>query len=212
MIVILIGAPGAGKGTQADLLVERDGFVKLSTGDALRRQVTEGTSVGKCAEEYMRAGKLVPDEILSEILSVELEKLEGHKIILDGYPRNISQVETLDSMPISSQIKSIWHLDLSEEEVIKRICGRRVCSQCGANYHVEFRPSSLGERCEKCNGDVIQRADDSQEKVIVRLKVFNSGTKPVLDHYKNSNSYHRIEGQGAPEDIYSQLSSLGRQL
>lgn len=163
MILILVGPPGGGKGTQADLLVERKAYRKLSTGDALRKNVKAGTEIGKLAESYMVAGRLVPDDVLARVLAQEVGDIKG-KLILDGYPRNAAQAESLHTIVGSYENVRVLVIDVDDEQVVKRICGRRVCSQCGANYHVEFsRPKSEG-KCDKCEGKIIQRTDDDEKR------------------------------------------------
>lgn len=203
MIVLLTGAPGAGKGTQAELLAERDGFRKISTGDALRRQIRLATPVGLKAKSFMDEGRLVPDEVLFDVLKAELGNNLNERILLDGYPRNISQAKTLKSMADIHPVKGAIHLDVDREALIARISGRRVCGQCGATFHAETNPPKMAGICDKCGGAVAQRKDDEESKVRVRLEVYDSETKPILDFYKNEGLYHRIDGNGDTENVYS---------
>ena len=205
MIVVLTGAPGAGKGTQADLLVERDGFHKLSTGDALRRQIKLGTEVGKKAGAVMAEGRLVSDEILLDILKAELGSLGEGKVLLDGYPRNLAQAKTLETLSDEYPISGAIHLDVKSSALMSRLCGRRVCGDCGASFHLEFGPPKLEGVCDKCGGVLTQRPDDNEEKVKVRLNVYESDTKPILDFYKDKGLYHRVEGLGNTEEVYTRL-------
>jgi adenylate kinase len=205
MIYILMGAPGAGKGTQADLLVERQGFVKVSTGDALRNQIKQGTEVGQKASGYMSAGQLVPDEILLEILKAELRDKRDEKVLLDGYPRNLSQAETLMEISEQKPIKAAIHIDVDQQQLIERLSGRRVCSQCGATFHVQYNPPKANGVCDRCSVELVQRPDDHEEKVKVRLQVYEETTKPVLDFYKNRKLYHYVDGNGTTEDVYERL-------
>lgn len=213
MIVLLAGAPGAGKGTQADLLAERAGFRKISTGDALRRQTKLGTDIGKKAKSFMESGRLVPDDVLFDVLKAELGMDPQEKILLDGYPRNISQAETLETMDAIHPVRAAIHLDVSREDLISRLSGRRVCSDCGATYHVATSPSRVSGKCDKCGGTVSQRADDEEGKVRVRLEVYETETKPILDFYKKKGLYRRIDGNGTTESVYSDLiEALGTAL
>lgn len=205
MIFVLTGAPGAGKGTQADLLVERKGFRKLSTGDALRRQIKLGSDVGKKASSLMAEGKLVPDDILLDILSAELGDVSKEKVLLDGYPRNIAQAKTLKTLADKYPVKAAIHLDVDEDLLTSRLIGRRVCGSCGASFHVEFNPSSEGDDCDKCGGQLLQRPDDDTEKVKVRLGVYASETMPVLSFYRDEELYVRVDGNGGTEEVFERL-------
>lgn len=209
MIVVLIGAPGAGKGTQADLLAARDGYRKLSTGDALRRQVKLGTEIGRKAGAIMERGELVPDDVLLGIVKAELESgSRDDVILLDGYPRNLAQAEALDGLRQIHAVKGALHLDVERTELIERLSGRLVCSQCGATYHKSGAAPKKAGVCDRCGGGVSQRADDRAESVAVRLDVFEKNTKPVLDYYKRTGVYRRISGQGSQEAIYTELRKV----
>lgn len=212
MIVLLTGAPGAGKGTQAELLAERDGFRKISTGDALRRQIRLGTPVGLKAKSYMDEGRLVPDDVLFDVLKAELGNDKNERILLDGYPRNISQAKTLKSMADVHPVKGAIHLDVDREALIARISGRRVCGQCGATFHAETNPPKKPGVCDKCGGTVSQRKDDEEAKVRVRLEVYDNETKPILDFYKKEGLYHCINGNGDTEQVYSSVKSEMQQI
>ena len=208
MIVVLSGAPGAGKGTQADLLAERGPYKKISTGDALRNQIKAGSAIGREAEGFMKEGKLVPDPVLFKILTAELGANKGKVILLDGYPRNLSQAQTLAEMAATYPVKGCVHLDVARNELVARLSGRRVCSNCGASYHVRYNPPKADGACGKCGGKIVQRPDDSEEKVAVRLEVYDKDTKPVLDYYRGQNGYHRIDGEGDTEKVYKDLKAL----
>lgn len=208
MIVVLTGAPGAGKGTQADLLALRDGFKKISTGDALRTHIKSGTPIGLKARAFMDEGKLVPDEVLLEILKSEFESAKGQRILLDGYPRNRAQAEFLAHSVGQSGISACVHLDVEPSLLIGRISGRRTCSSCGASYHVLYSPSKVAGICDRCGAETIQRPDDDEAKVRVRLEVYEKDTKPILDFYKASGLYRRVEGTGSTEDVYQRIRLL----
>ncbi|SME88768.1 adenylate kinase [Pseudobacteriovorax antillogorgiicola] len=206
MIVVITGAPGAGKGTQADLLVEKQGFRKISTGDALRRQIKLGTEVGKKASELMSAGKLVPDDVLLDILKAELAATTEEKILLDGYPRNLSQAETLKTLKEQYPVKAALHLDVDSDVLMSRLCGRRTCGNCGASFHVNFSPPKVEGVCDRCGGQLQQRPDDNEEKVRVRLDVYENETKPVLDFYQGEGLYVRVDGNGSTEEVFERIS------
>lgn len=207
MITILTGPPGAGKGTQADLLVERDGFKKLSTGDALRSQIRQGTEIGKKAEEFMCHGQLVPDDILLQILGAELGKLRNSRILLDGYPRNVAQVRTLDELSEDFPVDSVVDIQVPKDLLIQRISGRRVCSNCGASFHVDFAPPNIDGSCKRCGSEVKQRSDDSVEKATVRLDVYDSETRPILEFYSQRGLCQHIDGNGDLESVYTRIAN-----
>ena len=208
MIVILAGAPGAGKGTQADLLAEREGFKKVSTGDALRSQIKQDTEVGKLAKGFMDEGKLVPDDVLLRILEAELDANSGSRILLDGYPRNIAQAKTLEGLKRSYPVKAVIHLEVGKEKLIERICGRRTCSQCGSVFHVVYSKPKEDGVCDKCGGTLTQRSDDNDEKVRVRLDVYEKETRPVLEFYRDSGSCFEIDGNRETEVVFEEVSEL----
>jgi adenylate kinase len=205
MIVVLTGAPGAGKGTQANLLSERLGYATLSTGAALRSQVKAGTEIGKIAGAIMDRGDLVPDDVLFKIVKAELGEPSDKVFLLDGYPRNLAQAETLDGLKDSHPVKAAIELAVPREELIKRLSGRRVCSECGTNYHIDMGPPKKEGVCDKCGGSVIQRKDDNPDSVAVRLDVFEKNTKPILGYYEKQGLHMKVDGTGTSEEIFQRL-------
>lgn len=213
MIVVLTGAPGAGKGTQADMLADKIGLKKLSTGDALRKHVKEGTDIGKIAGAIMERGELVPDDVLFKILKAELDSVKADQIVLlDGYPRNLSQAETLETLKDRHPVEAAIHLDVDRSALITRLSGRRVCGSCGSTYHVSSNPSKKEGICDKCGGELIQRKDDKPESVAVRLDVFEKTTRPILEFYGARGLYKKVKGEGPPSEIYERLSKLIRSI
>ena len=209
MIVVLTGAPGAGKGTQAELLSQRCGYKKLSTGDALRKHVKQGTEIGKIAGAIMERGELVPDDVLFRILKEELGTIGAKEVVLlDGYPRNIPQAETLDTLRATQPVKAAIHLDVAREELISRLSGRRICPNCGATFHVTDHPPKKAGVCDKCGGTLNQRADDKPESVAVRLDVYEKNTRPILDYYGKKGLYKQVKGVGQTEAIYKDLKRV----
>jgi adenylate kinase len=207
MIIVLMGAPGAGKGTQADLLVERSGYRKISTGDALRKHVKLGTPVGKQAGEIMARGELVPDQVLLQVLKEEIGSNPQEVIILDGYPRNLSQAETLRSVVEGAHpVVGCMHLDVSRQDIVSRLSGRRVCSGCGASFHVTANPPKKEGVCDKCAASLYQRPDDDPKSISVRLDVYDKTTEPVLDYYRKRGLYSKINGGGVTNEIFKELT------
>ena len=201
--LIFLGSPGAGKGTQAEKLVEEKGFVQLSTGDILREAVKKGTDLGKKAKEYMDAGKLVPDDLIIEIIEEKLKELEGKDIILDGFPRTIPQAEALEKMlpHVGRKLDAVILFDVPDEVVIERISGRRIDPKTGKVYHVKYNPPPPGV-------EVIQRDDDKEEVVRNRLKVYHEQTAPLIEFYKNKNILKVLDATKPPEEVYKELLSV----
>jgi len=189
------------------------GFRKISTGDALRKQVKLKTVIGQKADALMSAGKLVSDDVLLEILRSEVGTNRSEKILLDGYPRNIQQAATLkDAMRDLHPVKAAIHLDVERQTLIGRLSGRRVCSKCGATYHIETNPSKKAGICDACGGELACRSDDDPAKIAVRLDVYERDTKPVLDFYRQEALYHRLNGTGELESVYGELEKLVRKV
>ncbi len=209
MIVVLTGAPGAGKGTQAELLSQRCGYKKLSTGDALRKHVKLGTEIGKVAGGIMEKGELVPDDVLFRILKEELGSLGPKEVVLlDGYPRNLSQAETLETLKATQPVKAAIHLEVDRQDLIARLSGRRVCPSCGSTFHVTENPPKAAGVCDKCGSQLNQRADDKPESIGVRLDVYEKNTRPILDFYGKKGLYKKVAGVGQPETIYKSLKTV----
>jgi len=182
MKLILLGAPGAGKGTQAEILCKKLGIPSISTGNILRAAIKEGTPTGLKAKSYIDAGKLVPDEVIIGIVHERLAQNDCKSgYILDGVPRTIAQAEALEKAGIS--FDAVVSIEISEEEILRRMSGRRVCGACGASYNVEFVPPRVEGICDSCGGKLIQRKDDTPETVRERLKVYHTETEPLVDFY-----------------------------
>jgi adenylate kinase len=189
MRIILLGAPGAGKGTVAKLLTEFDGSVQISTGDILRAAVKEGTELGKKAKEYMDKGDLVPDSLIMEIMEARLQEPDCQKgFILDGFPRTIPQAEELKKLLAKLNIKLdfVANLDVPREVVLDRLTTRRTCSNpaCQEIYNIKSNPTAEGNKCKKCGSPVIQRADETEEAITYRLETYNEKTAPLIGYYE----------------------------
>lgn len=197
--ILLLGPPGAGKGTQSSNIVEAYGVEHVTTGDALRANRDMETEHGT-PREYMEAGELVPDPVVNEIVRAALEEADGY--VLDGYPRNLSQAEYLDGI---TDLDVVLSLEVDREELVARLTGRRVCSECGENYHLEFdRPAEAGV-CDVCDGELIQRDDDDEETVRERLSVFDENTRPVIEYYDDEGELVRVDGEGAPDEVWENV-------
>lgn len=182
MKLILLGAPGAGKGTQAEVIMDHLNIPAISTGNIIREALKNGTEVGLKAKSYMDAGKLVPDEVVIEIIKERLAKDDCKKgFILDGFPRTVPQAEALDAMGIA--IDKVVDIEVADEKIAQRLGGRRVCANCGASYHTEYKPSKVEGVCDKCGGPTVQRKDDEPATVLDRLKVYHEQTEPLKDYY-----------------------------
>ncbi|MEJ2070677.1 MAG: adenylate kinase, partial [Syntrophobacterales bacterium] len=210
MNLILLGGPGAGKGTQAKKLIKKYQIPQISTGDILRAAVKEGTEMGKKAKEYMDAGKLVPDEVVIGIIKDRLKEPDCQKgFILDGFPRTVPQAEALEKV-LSGMGKKVDHvvsIDVDEEELVTRLTGRRTCKNaaCGQMYHIKFNPPKKDLICDKCGGELYQRDDDNETTVRSRLATYNQATKPLIDHYKAKGLVRPIPGVGGIDDIFTKI-------
>lgn len=208
MRLIFLGPPGAGKGTQAKMLIDRYGIPQISTGDILRAAVKEGTPLGKKAKEYMDAGKLVTDDIVIGIIEERLKQDDCKKgFILDGFPRTVAQAEALDKMlkDLNMPLDKVLALIVPDEELLKRLTGRRTCKACGQMYHVIFDPPKKEGICDKCGGELYQRADDNEETIKNRLSVYHSQTAPLLEYYKKQGLLREIDGTATPEEIFKKI-------
>lgn len=209
--LILMGAPGCGKGTQAKKLEERYDIVQLSTGDMLRAAVREGTEVGKAAKEYMDRGALVPDDVIIGVMKERLAKDDvAQGYILDGFPRTLGQAEALSTLlgEIHQPLTAAVVLTISEDEVVKRLTGRRTCKKCGIGYHVEFNQPKQGGVCDKCGGALYQRDDDNEQTIRQRLAVYREQTSPLIEYYSGRGLLKEVEGVGSIDQIFERTCSL----
>ena len=207
MNIILLGPPGSGKGTQAKLIEERRGIPQISTGDMLRKAVEDKTELGIRAKHYMDSGALVPDELVIMITEERLKAEDCRDgFILDGFPRTVPQAEALDEVlnKMNKKIDNALNIEVKEDDIIRRMSGRRICKGCGASYHIIFNPPNEENICDLCGGELYQRDDDREETVRNRLKVYKDQTEPLTNYYREMGVLSSIDGGRKIEEI-SQL-------
>ncbi len=206
MKIILLGPPGAGKGTQAEILAERYGIPTISTGNMIRAEVREGTPLGQKTKQYIDEGQLVPDEIIMAIVESRLAKpdCEGG-FILDGIPRTIPQAQALDEMNLGDYI--VLNISVGDEEILNRLGGRRVCGKCGATYHVTFNPPKTEGKCNTCGDALIIRPDDAKETIQKRLEVYHEQTEPLIAYYEKAGKLINILSEGSVEDTTAAIQT-----
>lgn len=213
MRLVLLGAPGAGKGTQAKKLIEKYGIPQISTGDLLRAAVAAGSPLGKEAKSFMDKGELVPDRVVLGMVEERLKQDDAKKgYILDGFPRNTAQAEALDKMlgGMGMSLTAALSVDVPFEDLMKRLTGRRTCKACGQMYNVYFNAPKKEGSCDKCGGALFQRDDDKEETIKKRLEVYNAQTAPLIDYYGKKRILSSVKGTGNIDDIFKAVcTSLG---
>ena len=209
MKIIFLGAPGAGKGTQADIVSERLAIPTISTGAIIREAIKAETEMGLKAKKFIEQGALVSDDVVIGIIKERLKKSDCEKgFILDGFPRTVPQAEALDAMGVTLDV--VLSLEVKDEAIVERMSGRRVCSGCGTTYHTVYNPSSKGEECDRCGAKLTIRADDAPEVVASRLEVYHSVTEPLKDFYSEKGMLKIVEGAEALEETTARtLNALG---
>jgi len=206
--LILFGPPGAGKGTQSELLIERQKMAHISTGNLFREAIKNGTPLGKEAKGYLDAGKLVPDSVTIGLVEEVLGQLKGKSFILDGFPRNVAQAEALNGLlkQMGLKIDKSLFVEVPLDMLLGRLTGRRVCKQCGAVYHVQTKPPKKEGVCDACGGMVVQRPDDKEDVIRTRLEAYEQSTRPLKDYYKTHGPYGEVNGVGSAEDVYGRIT------
>jgi len=213
MRIVLLGGPGSGKGTQAQKLINQLGVPQISTGDIFRAAVKEGTPMGLKAKKFMEQGELVPDDVVIGVVEERLTKPDLDKgYMLDGFPRTAAQAEALDTI-LASQSKKLDHVilvDVPDEELVKRLSGRRTCrnSECGKMYHVMFSPPKKEGVCDACGSELYQRADDNETTIRERLDVYNNQTSPLIQYYDKKGLLRRVEGVGPIDRIFASIQKV----
>ncbi|NLK00802.1 MAG: adenylate kinase [Clostridia bacterium] len=214
MRLILMGPPGSGKGTQAERLVGILGIPHISTGDMFRKAIDEETELGLEAKEYISSGGLVPDEVTIGIVKDRLGESDcNNGFLLDGFPRTAAQAEALDGIleDLRVGLDAVINIQVSEGELLKRLTGRRICRGCGTSYHMVYNPSKQGDRCDKCQGELFQRKDDTEETILSRLDVYNQQTKPLIQYYEKQEIIQHVDGNQGIEEVFSEINwGLGR--
>ncbi|HPP31482.1 MAG TPA: adenylate kinase [Soehngenia sp.] len=208
MRLILLGPPGAGKGTQASAIVKRYNIPHISTGDIFRMNIKENTQLGKEVKSYLDAGLLVPDELVVDIVNDRLKKSDCENgFILDGYPRTINQAEALDKelAKMGTKLDAAINIFLDTQLLIERAVGRRLCKNCGATYHIKFHPPKQDGICDQCGGELYQRDDDKEETVKKRIEVYLTQTKPLIEYYKDKDLLVNIDGAQSIEDTFKEI-------
>lgn len=211
MRIVMLGAPGAGKGTQAKKIANKWQVPHISTGDILRANIKQGTELGKEAKKHIDQGMLVPDGLVVDLVVDRLNNEDcKNGYILDGFPRTIPQAESLDEALVKMNVKIDYALDIdvADEHIIKRMSGRRVCTSCGSTYHTITMPTKLEDICDQCGGKLMIREDDKPETVKKRLNVYHEQTKPLIDYYSQRGVLHKIDGTQDLEDVFQAIVEI----
>jgi adenylate kinase len=211
MRLVLLGAPGGGKGTQAKKLIEKYGIPQISTGDILRASVAAGTPLGKEAKSYMDKGELVPDSVVIGLVKERVAQDDCKKgYILDGFPRNIAQAEVLDKVlaEMGSPLSTALLIDVDKDVLMKRLTGRRTCKNCQQMYNVYFSAPKKDGVCDKCGSELFQRDDDKEETIKKRLDVYDAQTAPLMDYYKKKGILKSVKGTGSIDEIFNQVCNI----
>jgi len=209
--LILLAPPGGGKGTQAKMLVEKFSIPQISTGDILRASISSGSELGKKVQSYVTSGGLVPDDLVLSVLLHRIDEADCKPgFILDGFPRTVGQAEALEKAlhEKKSPLTGVIALSVPDEELIQRLTGRRICKSCSTSFHIIFSPPKKEGVCDKCNGELYQRKDDSLEVISNRLKLYHEQTAPLIDFYKTRGTLHTVDGTGKIEVIFSKICDI----
>mgnify|MGYP000835071418 CR=1 FL=1 len=208
MKIVMLGAPGAGKGTQAKMISEKYGVPHISTGDIFRANIKENTPLGQKAKEYMDKGLLVPDELVVDLVVDRLAQDDAKKgYVLDGFPRTIPQAEALTEAlsKIGEKLDYAIDVDVPDENIVRRMSGRRACVSCGGTYHIKYNPTKVEGVCDACGGELTQRSDESEEAVQVRIDTYNKQTKPLIDYYTMLGELTNVDGNQSMDEVAEEI-------
>lgn len=211
MVIVLLGPPGAGKGTQAKNIVNEYNITHISTGDIFRKHIEEKTPLGILASQYINKGELVPDGVTISIVKDRITKSDCSRgFLMDGFPRTVAQADAFFEILASAGkvLDHVINIDVEEENLIKRLTGRRICTMCGASFHVVFNPPKIDEQCDYCQGKLTQREDDSMDAVINRLNIYRKQTEPLIEYYENKNLLRVINGNQAAENVFKDICNV----
>lgn len=211
MKLLMMGPPGAGKGTQAEKIVQDYHLVNISTGDMFRESYRKQESLGLLAMEFIQDGNLVSDEITNEIVRRRLlQKNSDQNFLLDGYPRTLNQAKALDGLldSLDASLDAVIQITIDDDVIIERMSGRRVCGVCGTTFHLKYKPPKKSGVCDKCGGTLYQREDDKYESVLNRLDIYKEKTKPLIDYYEEKNLLYNVDGSGDFETIYQNIKKI----
>ncbi|SEM51252.1 MULTISPECIES: adenylate kinase [unclassified Butyrivibrio] len=211
MKIIMLGAPGAGKGTQAKMIADKYQVPHISTGDIFRANIKNGTELGKKAKEYMDQGQLVPDELTVEILLDRVAQDDcKNGYVLDGFPRTIPQADVLDKelTKLGDKVDYAINVDVPDENIVRRMSGRRACLKCGATYHIEHIPPKQEGICDTCGSELVQRDDDKPETVKNRLSVYHEQTQPLIDYYTKKNILKTVDGTKDMQEVFNEITGI----
>ncbi|WP_227764149.1 adenylate kinase [Zhaonella formicivorans] len=216
MRLLIMGPPGAGKGTQAEIITKKLGIPHISTGDMFRKAIKDGTAMGKKAKAYIDAGQLVPDDVTVGIVKERLSEADcAEGFLLDGFPRTVPQAEALDDIlnELGVKLDKVISLEVPQEIILHRLTGRRICKGCGSSYHISNNPPKVAGKCDKCGGELMQRTDDTEETVASRLRVYEQQTAPLINFYESHHIICHIKGDQPIEQVLQRIGNcLGRDL
>lgn len=209
-LIVLSGPPGSGKGTQAELLCQRTGFAHFSTGDQFRYEINKQTEIGKRVNEYVKQGKLVPDEIVLQVANNFIGENKNNGIVFDGFPRTLGQAQGLDAILLGNQkaVDCAIFIELSLTEIIRRLTERRVCRNCGAIYNLSFKPPQRPGICDLCSGELYQRPDDSENTIRRRYEVYEKATKELISFYRNQNKLYLVPGDIGKDLVHERIFNI----